>query len=89
MTPAQRKFVELEKQRKAFQESFDAAIQELALEIGVGGHFQDDEGIAYKIVTPIGEWTKYRTIGYIRTAREGEKAGSWSKKDAKESGYDV
>jgi len=89
MTPAQQRFVELEKQRKVFLEEFDAALQAVADENGVDSYFQDDEGTVYKVVCPAGRWVKFDTVSYLRTRRGEEKAGTLSQKEAEGAGFKV
>jgi hypothetical protein len=55
-------------------------------EVGVGNYVQDPEtGIVYKVVKPTGTFMYYKDIDYVRTAKEGERAGSLSKKEAEEA----
>lgn len=92
LTPAQARFVELERRReeaKQFFKDLAEATQAVADEIGVGGFFQDDQGIVYKIVTPKGRWVEFESIGYERTKRDGEAKGSLSIKEAREMGFEV
>ena len=89
MTDAQMKFVELEKRRKQFLEEFDAALQAVAEETGIGNYFQDDEQTVYKIVAPTGRWVKFDVVSYMRTKRGDEKQGTLSVKEAEEHGFEV
>lgn len=92
MTEAQKKFVELEKKKeevKKFFEELKAATEALAVEVGMDGMFQDDEGIVYKVVKPAGRFVAYEDISYKRTRRPGEKAGDLSMKEAREAGFKV
>lgn len=90
MTPSQAAFVNLEKQRKEFLDMFDAALKDVAAEVGTGGYFQDEEsGTVYKIVAPKGQWVEYREVGYVRTRCGDEKQGTLSAKEAKEAGFEV
>lgn len=87
-----KRFVELEKQKdecKVWLAELHEINQKLADVIGVGGYFQDDEGTVYKIVVPTGEFVHFKTIGYERTRRPGEKHGSLSLKEAQEAGFRV
>ncbi len=88
MTPAQQRFVELEKQRKAFLEEFDAALQAVAEEVGAEGYFQDSDGVVYKITVPVGRWVKFDAVSYVRTSRNGDK-GTLSIKEAQSAGFEV
>lgn len=90
MTPAQQRFIELEKQKKPFLEDFDAAFRAVAEEVGPGNYFQDEEeGVVYKITVPEGRWVKFDTVSYVRTKRNGEDKGTLSIKEAKEKGFEV
>jgi hypothetical protein len=92
VSPAQRKFVELEKQKeqvKKYFENLTAAVEELAKEVGINGYFQDDEGTVYKVVIPEGKWVTYDKISYIRTRRMDEARGDLSLKEAEAAGFSV
>jgi hypothetical protein len=92
MTDAQKKFVELEKQKAAIKlyfDELDAAVAAVVTEIGVGAYFQDDEGTVYKTVIPEGTFVQYKKVGYERTRRVGEKRGDLSMKEAEEKGFVV
>lgn len=92
MTEAQKRFVELEKQKEAVKLYFDRleeATRAVAEEIGLNGYFQDPEGTVYKVVVPEGRFVKYDKIGYQRTRRAGEKRGDLSLTEAREAGYNV
>jgi len=53
----------------------------------LGKMFQDGDGIVYQIIIPSGIFMPYKTIDYIRTRKEGEKAGTLSIKAAQEAGF--
>ena len=89
LTAAQKRFIELEKQRKQFLDGFDAALQAVAEESGIGSYFQDEEGTVYKVVAPAGRWVQFDTVSYVRTRRGEEKQGTLSQKEAKERGFEV
>lgn len=92
MTEAQNKFVKLDKKKteyKAFLEEYKEAINELIKEIGVGGHFQDQEGIVYQTADCEGKFIHFDKFTVNRTKREGERAGTLSLKKAAELGYDT
>lgn len=92
MTPAQKKFVSLEKKKeevKLFFEELKNAVAEVAKEVGVNGYFQDEEGTVYKIVEPEGKFVTFEKISYVRTRRLNEKRGDLSLKEAEEAGYNV
>lgn len=86
------KFLELESKKeevKQFFKDLDAATKEVAEVVGIGNYFQAPDGTVFKMVMPTGTFVEFKTIGYERTKREGEKRGSLSVKEAKEAGYDV
>ena len=89
MTEAQANFVALEKVRKKLFEDFDAALLAVKNEVGIGGHFQDSDGVVYKLIAPEGKWVKFDSVSYVRTKREGERQGTLSAVAAKELGYEV
>jgi hypothetical protein len=52
--------------------------------------FQDEiTGLVYKVVKPSGTFVHYRDLDYVRTAKNGERAGSLSKKEAESNGFKV
>lgn len=92
MTPAQLKFVNLERKREDVKRYFDELAQAtlvLKNEIGLNGMFQDDQGIVYQVVKPKGKFVSYEDLSYIRTKREGEERGELSVKKAEEAGFKV
>ena len=92
MTPAQMKFIALEKKKsevKKFFEELKEAINEVAKEVGVNGFFQDTEGTVYKVVEPEGKFVTFEKISYVRTRRIDEKRGDLSIKDAEAAGFNV
>lgn len=92
LTPTQKKYIELEKKKDDYKQwklELGEAIEEVKTEIGLLGHFQDDEGIVYQMVEPNGTFVAYHKLGINRTKRKDEKKGSLSMKAAKELGYDV
>lgn len=61
---------------------------ELMTQLGVGKYVQcDTTGTVYKVVEPTGTFMYYKKIDYVRTALEGERAGSLSKKEAETAGF--
>lgn len=59
-------------------------------EVKFGTYIQDDiTGLVYKIVKPNGTFTYYKDLDYVRTAKDGERSGSLSKKEAEENGFAV
>lgn len=92
MTEAQKKLVELDIRKQEidkYYEELEAAIKEVHGELGMDGMFQAEDGVVYQIVKPAGRFVEYRDIGFIRTKREGERAGSLSVKKAEEAGFKV
>ena len=90
MTEAQRKFVELERQKetiKKFFEDLASACEAVSKEIGVNGMFQDDQGICYKVVIPDGKFVHFEKLSYVRTRRPHEKRGDLSLKEAEAAGF--
>lgn len=91
MTPTQSKFVQLEKRKeevKKFLEELAAANEELAKEIGIGGFFQDDEGVVYQVVEPKGKFVHFESVSYVRTKRGNEvRPPDLSRKKAEEAGF--
>jgi hypothetical protein len=92
MTPVQRNFVNLEKQKEKVKEYFESlrkAVDELSKEIGLNGYFQDEEGTVYKVVEPEGRFVNYEKISYKRTRRIDEERGDLSLKEAESAGFTV
>lgn len=92
MTPTQSRFVELERKKediKKYYEQLKEATEALAKELGINGHFIDDQGIVYQVVEPEGKFVTFEKISYIRTKRPHEKRGDLSVKKAQELGYEV
>lgn len=92
MSPAIQRFIELDKKKeevKRFFDEYKAAVEAVVNEIGVGGHFQDDEGTVYQTAVPEGRFVAFDRFTVNRTRREGEKRGDLSLTKARELGYDV
>lgn len=93
MNEKQVKFLELAK----FLEDLDtkrketeAQLEVLMKELGEGSIFQDPETkVVYMVTKPRGTFVPYKDVDYVRTALEGERAGTLSKKAAAEKGFDV
>lgn len=87
----QAKFLELAKFYEQLKEKTDEVrteINAIMTELGYNTTFQDPLTLAvYKIVKPMGTFTYYRDIDYVRTVLEGETKGSLSKKEAESLGY--
>jgi hypothetical protein len=92
MTEVQKAFVALEKKKeevKKYFEDLQKALEAVKLEIGIDGMFQDEQGTVYKVVIPEGRFVAFDKIGYERTRRQGERAGSLSLKEAQSRGFMV
>jgi hypothetical protein len=92
LTPAQQKFIELERKKtevKKYFEELRLATEAVAAEIGLDCAFQDDEGVVYQIVEPTGTFVTFEKISYIRTRRPEETKGTLSMKKAEELGFKV
>jgi hypothetical protein len=93
LTDQQQRIVELTKEREALKERLKESKEELnalLTEAGVGTHFQDpSDGTVFEVIVPTGTFISFDTIGYNRTKREGERAGTLSMKKAKELGYEI
>lgn len=77
-------FEELQEQLNKTRDELNASLTEL----GIGNYVQDPEsGLVYKIVKPIGTFMYYKDIDYVRTAKETERAGTLSKKEAEGAGF--
>lgn len=90
MTEKQLKFVELERKKEDVRKYFDElklAVIAVAAECGIGGSFQDEQGVVYKVVEPEGKFITYDRISYIRTRRPHEKRGDLSMKEAESLGF--
>lgn len=92
MTDLQRKFIELDKKKKEYKEFlelYNEVINSLKEEIGIGSHFQDEEGTVYQIHECEGKFIPFNKYEVKRTRREGERSGSLSLSKARELGYEV
>lgn len=94
LTPVQRRFVDLERQReeaKKFFADLNEAAQAVAAEIGFDTIFQDDKGVCYMITQGKGKWVTYDPVDYERTKREGEERSPHplAKKRCKDAGFEV
>ena len=94
MTGAQVLFVELEKRKaeyKKWQAELAEATKAVAEEVGVGGMFQDQDGVVYKVIVPTGKFVHYELYSYTRTKREGEERSPYplAVKEAREAGFEV
>ena len=92
MTELQKQFVALDKKKaeyKQFMEAYQQVVGLLKAEIGIGGHFQDPEGIVYQLEECEGKFVYFDKYEVKRTRRLDERAGSLSLKKAGELGYNV
>ena len=92
LSKAQLKYIELEKKKqeyKLFLEEFKEATEALSKEMGLGGHFQDMEGIVYQVFEGTGRFVHFDKFEVKRTKRTGERAGTLSVTKAKDLGYDI
>ena len=91
MTLEQSNFIAATERYEQVKKELDAAREELekcALALGYGAYVQDPEtSLVYKIVKPNGSFVYYRDIEYVRTAKDGERAGTLSKKEAEGAGF--
>ena len=85
------KFLKQVKEYEELKDKLEEVRAELTAsmaEIGMNAYFQDQEtDLVYKIVKPKGTFISYKDIDYVRTAKEGERQGSLSKKEAQEKGF--
>lgn len=86
-----KKFIELAKSLEALQDKSGKIREELEAvmrQLDYDHTCQDAEtGAVYKIVEPKGTFMYYKTIDYVRTSLEGERAGTLSKKEAESLGF--
>lgn len=91
MNDAKLNFIQLAKEYEKKQEEMNelrVRLNSAMLELQIGTYVQcPDTGTVYKIVKPNGTFTYYKDIDYVRTALEGERAGTLSKKEAEGSGF--
>ena len=91
MNDAQRQFLdlatkyeELKEELNDVRENLDAVMKELKVDT----YLQDPVTfLVYQIVKPTGSFIYFKDIDYVRTKKEGEKAGSLSVKKAEEAGF--
>lgn len=90
ITEAQKKLIELDKKKeevKKFFDDYNAAIEAVVAESGVGHFFQDEDGTVYKTIVPEGKFVHFQKYDVNRTRRAGEVKGSLSMKEAVEAGF--
>lgn len=85
------KFLELSKQMEELQVKVEITrelLEEEMRNLNFGYMFQDPtSGVVYKIISPGGKYVHYADMDYVRTALEGERSGTLSKKEATEAGF--
>jgi len=80
---------DIESLKKQQVKNYEELNQVLSM-LGIGSYHQDPiTKVVYKVVVPSGTFVEYKTIGYERTAFNGEKRGTLSKKEAKEAGFET
>lgn len=87
MQELEQKLVELSFRKdelKKMYEDLDNELNEVCNKLGVGYAFQDNEGTIYKVDVPKGTYVSYKPIGFVRTKRGDERAGTLSQKEAQE-----
>lgn len=87
MTEIEKKLVELSFKKdelKKQYEELDADLEQVCTELGVGHMFEDEQGTVYKVEVPKGHFVAFKHIGFARTRRGDEKAGTLTLKEAKE-----
>lgn len=92
LTDAQKRFIELEKRKdewKKWHEDLQASLAELVRVQGLNSMFQDESGTVYKVVECEGRFVHFDKLGYDRTKRPGERAGTLSVKEAEAAGFKV
>ena len=96
MSDAMRRFVELVGQAQEAKQVFidlAEASEQLEQEIGIQGHFQDEEtGQVFQLEKPKGRFIEYVDVSYKRSRGiDDPKVGGnfLAKKTIKEMGYDI
>jgi hypothetical protein len=91
LTEIQKDFIAMDKkfqsEIKPFLDAFKAMKEAVAIEVGVDGHFQDEEGTVYQAHVPDGRFVPFDRYAVRRTRREGEAKGDLSLTTARELGY--
>lgn len=87
----QQLFIELAKKYEQMSEELSQVREQLTSamkELEIGTFVQDPETkVVYQVVVPNGTFVHYKQVDYIRTKKEGERAGSMSMKKAEEMGF--
>lgn len=93
MTDKENSFLEAAKTVEKMKEDMENAYERLNTtmkELGIDTYVQDPEtNLVYKITKPKGKFITFSDIDYVRTAKEGERAGTLSKKEATEKGFSL
>ena len=93
ITSVQQNFIDMDKrftaEIKPFLDAYKAAKEAVAIEVGIDGHFQDEEGTVYQAAVPTGRFVSFDRFTVNRTRREGEAKGDLSMSAARELGYVV
>ena len=93
LTQIQRDFIAMDKkfqsEIKPFLDAYKAMKEAVAIEVGIDGHFQDEEGTVYQAHVPEGRFVAFDRYAVRRTRREGETKGDLSLTAARELGYVV
>lgn len=86
------KLVELAMKKEAMKEEIKLVSDELETtmkELGIGHAFQAENGLVFKVVEPMGAFTYFKKIDYVRTKKVDEAKGSLAKTEAKALGFNV
>jgi len=80
--------VRVYEQKKEELEDIRTKLEENLKQLQIGEYIQDPETkLVYRIHEPKGRFVYYESVSYQRTAKEGESAGTVSKKDALAAGF--
>lgn len=93
LTKAQQAYVDMDRtyheMLKPFFDQLKAARRAVVDESGIGGMFQDEEGVVYQIAEKKGQWVAFEPVEINRTRRNGETKGSLSLTAARDAGFAV
>lgn len=88
---SKQKFIELVRYYEELKDKTQQVRDELQntmTSLGLNTYLQDPETmLVYKIVKPNGTFTYYKDIDYVRTAKDSERAGTLSKKEAEANNF--
>ena len=83
--PSKKENLQLNKDElKKKYEELDKQLEETCTALGIGHIFEDNDGTVYKVDVPKGSFVSFKHIGFVRTKRGEEKAGTLSVKEAQE-----